>query len=176
MQKLYVHANTDISAKHRLPIYTLQMLNMKTYVVNSPDLAVAVLRNSKNLLFSPMLAAVIPRLFDVGDDVASVVKKHMRGSDGEWLNTHPINMANSVQVLPGPNLDSMIRKMQQTLNPFMNQLQEQSMSDEDTVIGLFAWTKKHFGLASTEAIYGRENPFKLQSKLLDAFWYVWDLI
>lgn len=152
------------------------MLNVKTYVINAPDLVVAVQRNSKNLLFSPILAAALPRLFDVDKDVTSLSVKNMRDVDGEWTNIHPLNMANYVHLLPGPNLDSMIWKMQMTLNPLMNQLQEQTKGDEATVVGMYAWIKKSFGLATTEAIYGRENPFKLQPGLLDNFWYVWNFL
>lgn len=153
-----------------LPIYTLQMLNIKMYVINAPDLVVAVQRNSKNLLFSPIMAGILPRLFDVDKDVVSLTAKSMRDEDGGWINTHPLNMPNYVQLLPGPNLDIVIRKMQTALNPLMDQLREQTKGDEDAVIGLYAWIKKSSVLASTDAIYGRENPYKLQPELIDAFW------
>ena len=143
------------------------------YVITAPDLVVAVQRNSKNLLFSPLLGRMIPRFFDVDKAVASLTTKNMRDENGEWANTHTMNMANYIHLLPGPNLDSMIRKMQMALNPLMDQLQEQTRCDGDTTIGLYAWIKKSFGLASTGAIYGRENPYKLQPELIDTFWYVW---
>lgn len=149
------------------------MLNVKTYVVNEPDLVVAVQRNSKNLLFSPLLARMIPRLFDVDKDITSLTTKHMQDEDGEWINTHAMNTANYVNLVPGPNLDSMIRRMQKALNPFMDQLQKQAEGDEDTIVGLYAWVKESFGLATTQAFYGRENPFKLQPELIDSIWYVW---
>lgn len=148
------------------------MLSVKTYVVTAPDLVVAIQRNSKNLLFSPLVAAIIPRLHGYDKDVTSTITKNMKDENGEWANTHPMNMASYVHLLPGPNLNSMIRNMQKTLNPLMDQLQEQTKSDEEIVIGLFAWIKQSFGLATTEAIYGGENPFKLSPELLDNFWYV----
>lgn len=148
------------------------MLNLKMYVVNAPDLVVAAQRNAKNLLFSPILAGMIPRLFDVDRDVVALTAKNMQDEDGEWINTHPMNMANYVHLLPGPNLDVTIRKMQAALSLLMDQLEEQAEGDEEAVVGLYAWVKRSFGLASTDAIYGRENPFRLQPELIDAFWYV----
>lgn len=140
------------------------------YIINAPDLIAAVQRNSKNLLFSPIVPGMIPRFFDVDRDVISSTAKNLRDGDGEWINAHPLHMANSVQLPPGRNLDSIIRKMQAALNPLMDQLQGQTKGDEDAVIGLFAWIKKSSGLASTDAIYGQENPFRLQPELIDAFW------
>ena len=164
-------ANWLRSAQHKLPIYTLQMLNVKMYIINAPDLVVAVQRSSKNILFSPIVAGMIPRFFDVDKDVTSLTAKNMQDENGEWMNTHLMNKA-YVHLLPGPNLDIIIRKMQVALNQLMDQLREQTKGDEDVVVGLFAWIKKSSGLASTDAIYGRENPFKLQPELFEAFWYV----
>lgn len=147
------------------------MLNVKMYIINAPELIVAVQRNSKNLLLSPIVAGMTPRFLDVDKDVKSLAAKNMQDENGEWMNTHPLNMP-FVQLLPGPNLDEIIRKMQTTLNQLMDQLGEQTKSDEDAVVGLFAWIKKSSGLASTDAIYGRKNPFKLQPELIDTFWYV----
>lgn len=148
------------------------MLSVKTYVITAPDLVIAVQRNSKNLLFSPLVAAVLPRFFGYTKDVISRITKNMKDENGEWANTHPMNLHNYVHLLPGPKLVAMIGTMQNTLNPLMNQLQQQTKGDEETVIGLFAWIKQSFGLATTEAIYGGENPFKLQPELIKSFWYV----
>lgn len=148
------------------------MLNVKIYVINAPELVAAAQRNSKNLLFSPLLGRVVPGLFGVDKDAASLTRKNMQDENGEWLNTHPMNMANYVNLQPGPNLDATTRKMQRNLNPIMDQLSSQSQGDEDTTIGLYAWVKNSFCLATTEAIYGRENPYKLQPELIDSFWYV----
>lgn len=95
----------------------------------------------------------------------------MRNTNGDWLNTYPMNMANYVHMVPGPMLDSMIRTVQGTLKTEMDQLQERTRGDDD-VVGLFDWIKKSFGLAATEPIYGRNNPFRSQPGLMDAMWYV----
>ena len=162
--------NRPHSAQHKLPIYTLQMLNTKIYVINEPDLVVAVRRNSKNLLFTPVLPGMIPRFFDVDKDVIYSTAKNMQDEGGDWINAHPLYMSNYVQLVAGPNLDIIIRKMQTALTPLMDQLQKQTKGDEDAVIGLYAWIKKSSGLASADAFYGQENPFKLQPELIDAVW------
>ena len=163
---------------HQLPpIYTLQLLNVKSYVINDLDSVVAVQRSSKNLLLSPILAGVVPRLFDLDEDVTSLTLKHLQDANGEWAaHTHLMNMATYVQLAPGPQLDSVVRKMQRGLKPVMDQLQEQTRGEEDVFVELYGWIKRVFGLAITEAIYGGENPFKLHPELLDALWYVWRLL
>jgi hypothetical protein len=148
------------------------MLKFKMYVVNSPDLVVAVQRNTKTLLAGPIQAAATSRLLDLRDEDTATFTKKTQDENGQWLNRHLLNTANHVQMLPGPNLDSALRKMQNTLNPLLDQLQARTESDEGAVIGLYAWTRKTMSLATTEAIYGRENPFKLEPELIDAFWCV----
>ncbi len=148
------------------------MFKFKTYVVNSPDLVLAVQRNSKTLHVGPIQAAATSRLLDLRDEDIATFTKNVQDENGQWLNRNLLNTPNHVQMMPGPNLDSALRKMQDMLNPFLDHLQARTKSDEDAVIGLYAWTRITMGLATTEAIYGRENPFKLQPELIDAFWCV----
>ena len=130
----------------------------------------AVQRNAKNLTFNRFIVAVLPRFLDVGDDVVSTVKKNLYGDEGDWGVSHDIGKAIHAGVAPGLELDFLTKKWVETLNPFMDDLAELGRTEGGTVIDLFAWIKQSFGVSTTEAIYGPENPYKVEPELLQAFW------
>ncbi|KAF6218762.1 hypothetical protein HO133_005305 [Letharia lupina] len=94
-----------LSARNNLPIYTLQTLNKRTYVVNSADLVTAVERNEKTIAFFPFVYSLAPRFFDLAPDSRTM---------------------------------DLIRP--------------------------------RFTIASTESIYGKRNPIRLDPELVEAFW------
>lgn len=88
------------------------------------------------------------------------------GKEGKVGVAHETHRGMHREMAPGPNLDRMNRAMLSTLAPFL---------DEWAVEGgwegnLFEWITPRFTIASTEAIYGKENPIRLQPELAEAFW------
>ena len=53
------------------------MLNQRTYIVNSPELVIAVQRHTKSLSFQPFVAAMPPKLFLVDEKAREIVKRNM---------------------------------------------------------------------------------------------------
>lgn len=139
-------------------------------MVNSPDLVIAVQRNAKTLSFSPFVIALVPRFFDVGEDVISILKRNMHGEDGDWGAVYDMHQANYWTVAPGPILDGMVRRFCDSLIHFMDELGTRSRSGDDITVDLFAWTKHSFGRSTTDAAYGPENPYRLQPELENDFW------
>ena len=127
-------------------------------------------RNAKNLTFNHFVAAVLPRFLDVNHEVMTIATKNLHGDEGDWGLSHDTGKAIHAGLAPGPALDSFIRKMVETLNPFMDDLAQRSRSGEGTIVDLFAWVKNSFGMATTEASYGPENPYKIEPELHQAFW------
>ncbi|KAL8722992.1 MAG: hypothetical protein Q9225_000608 [Loekoesia sp. 1 TL-2023] len=71
---------------------------------------------------------------------------------------------------PGPSLEKMERVALERFLPFYNELES---GTDGVVVDLFAWLRTAMTVASTEAIYGPQNPFSHQPELEDALW-VWE--
>ena len=158
------------SSRHNLPIYTLQMLNQRIYVVNSPELVLEVQRQTKSLSFQPFVAAMLPKLFLVDEDAMTIVKRNMDGEEGQWGLIPDTHRETWPVLAPGPQLDILVESMLTNLLPFLNQIAD--AEETDVPIDLYAWVRHAFTLAGTDTLYGPDNPFRLEPGLEDAFWYV----
>ncbi|KAL9134788.1 MAG: hypothetical protein Q9175_004026 [Cornicularia normoerica] len=161
-----------LSARNNLPIYTLQTLNKRTYVVNSADLVTAVERNEKTIAFFPFVSSLAPRVFDLAPDSRAMglikynIDGKIVGKEGKVGVAHETHKGMHREMAPGPNLDRMEKAMLGTLAPFLDEWAVEGGWEGD----LFGWIRPRFTIASTESIYGKRNPIRLQPELADAFW------
>ncbi|MCJ1307076.1 hypothetical protein MMC25_000722 [Agyrium rufum] len=151
------------SARCKLPIYTLNMLNGKVYVVTSPDLVTAVNRNSKTLALNPFIAQLGMRITGHDEATSQVVQHNLNGEDGRGyvIDVHDAIVSS---LAPGPHLESMVE-------PMLNEA-DKCVSDHEgaTEVDLFAWTRKMVTMCSTTAVYGPSNPFHLDPDYCNQFW------
>lgn len=154
------------SAKCKLPIYTLDMLNGKVYVVASPELVSAVYRNSKALAFNPFIAQLGKRITGHDEATGEVVQHNLNGEGGSGyvIEVHDGIVA---ALAPGQHLEAMTETMLRETSTYLDELE-----NGDDEIGLFAWTRRTVTLCSTRAIYGPENPFTINPDLQQEFWFV----
>ncbi len=152
-----------------LPIFTLQTLNKRTYIVTSADLVTSVERNEKTISFMPFISAISPRLFDIPSHgpTMDIINQNLHKDDGDWGLVHETSRGMRTAMAPGPNLDHMHRNMLSIMEKYFDELPTGS---EQTTIELFEWIWPRFTVASTQAIYGPANPFKRQPELGDDFW------
>lgn len=99
----------NLSAGYELPIYTLRVFTRRIYVVNSPELVVAVQRNAKNISFTPFVIAMLPRLFNVsGQDIRIASREPDKLGECYMSDVH----SSTYTILaPGKELDSMVKTM-----------------------------------------------------------------
>ena len=81
----YIIKTNCASKKHNHPIYTLQTLTKRTYVVGSPELVIAVQKDTKNLSFNPFVVAFTPRMFNVSKRDMEIVNLNYDSKDGDWV-------------------------------------------------------------------------------------------
>ena len=151
------------SAKCKLPIYTLNMLNGKVYIVTSPDLVNAVNRNSKKIAFNPFIAMLGKRITGHDEDTSRIVQHNLNGEDGPGyvIDVHDRIVAS---LAPGKDL-------QQTTNAMLSHASAYFESlTPDAEIDLFEWTRYMVTMCSTSALYGSESPFNENPKLVKSFW------
>ncbi|KAK5005405.1 hypothetical protein LTR28_007757 [Elasticomyces elasticus] len=141
------------------------MLNGRTYVVSSPELALAVQRNHKSLAFNPIMIEAIRRMVAFDDDAMAKIKRNLNNEEGKWglmYDTHDMMYAT---LAPGPELDELNLAV---LDQFVDTINKFDASGRE--IKLWAWLRHHFSLASTNALYGPQNPFAIHPELEEVFW------
>ena len=153
------------SSQCKLPIYTLNMMNSKVYVVASPEFINAVNRNSKALAFNPFIAQLGKRITGHDEATGHVVNYNLNGENGSGyvIELHDKTVA---ALTPGRDLEHMTKVMLGEALVYLQRL------EVDPIVDLYAWTKSLMTICSTRAIYGPENPFSKDESFVNEFWYL----
>ena len=147
------------SSKCKLPIYTLNMLNGKVYIVN------AVNRNSKKIAFNPFIAMLGKRITGHDEATSRIVQHNLNGEHGPGyvIDVHDRIVAS---LAPGKDLQQTTKAMLSQISIYFEAL----TTDEE--INLFEWTRYTVTMCSTGALYGSGSPFNRNPKFVDLFWSV----
>lgn len=138
-------------------------------MICSHDLVVAVQKDNKSISLNPFIATFIPRMFDLGKKDRDIVVLNHDSEKGDWGFVPEMHHKAFSTLAPGLDMDWMVRTALDTTTSFFNKL-DKEVSGNGLEIDLWAWTREFSSLASTEAVYGPENPFKHVPGLVDAFW------
>ncbi|KAK4973987.1 hypothetical protein LTR66_011142 [Elasticomyces elasticus] len=141
------------------------MLNGRTYVVSSPELALAVQRNHKSLAFNPIMIEATRRMVAFDADAMTKIMRNLNNEEGKWglmYDTHDMMYAT---LAPGPELNELNLAV---LDQFADTINKFDASGRE--VKLWAWLRHHFSLASTNALYGPQNPFAIHPELEEVFW------
>jgi len=159
------------SSRYQFPIYTLAMPGGKVYVVNSPDLALAVQRHPKALSFWYLEALFGKRLAAISEDAGNKIMTNVHGEEeeaeeggGTSLFWDGITFLTKI-LKPGPGLDGMNRTMIQTITDLLNEFDDK----ESGTVDLWEWIRHAMTMATTESTYGPLNPYKGED-VEKAFW------
>ena len=140
---------TRRSAKNKnLPIFAIQTLNKRTYVVGSADLVAAIERSQKMISFFPVISAISPRLLDVTQDgpIMKIANQNINKDDRGWGLVHETSKGMHETMAPG--LNRMNRIMLSIMESYFNEL---ALEGEHT-LELFKWIRPRLTIASIEAI------------------------
>jgi hypothetical protein len=132
---------------------------LRTYVISSPSLILAVQRNSKALTFEALM--------DAAAKLAGV-------QDMERLNSHQDESGHtvhvkSVQAIQNTMLGEGLNEMNARMIGYMK-VAIDSLDQQSGPIALHSWLKHAITIASTDAMYGPRNPYR-DPKVEKAFWY-----
>ncbi|KAJ5115091.1 cytochrome P450 [Penicillium alfredii] len=151
---------TDSKKHPNYPIFSLNMLFSKAYVITSPALLQAAQRNNKFLSFDPFLMTSTERIAGVHSrKVLKLLRGKQSGGDGIAGEI----MHAMTPTLFGTALDRMNERMVELLPPFVDELGDAPTLD------LYSWCQHAITVASTDATYGPLNPYK-DKVVEDAFW------
>lgn len=149
---------TFSSRKHNMPICTLPILGGKLYVINSPDLAHSAIL-SRTLNFEPYVADFIRKMTDVGD--AAMKKYEDPAFFSQWIKI-------VYSSLTGEHLLAVNSAAVKVMASSLSEVPPGGINVPD----LFVWMRNLMTLASTTSLFGSKNPWRLDSRLFDAYWYV----
>ena len=154
------------SSQYPLEIYTLGMPHGNTYVVNSLDLVNTAQRNWKTLSFNPFVATFLKRLCLPSETGLEIIDKNLFAEDGPWGLFTDTHNAMHQALAPGPGLDELIKSMLQDVSELLNGLLD---GRNEVVIDLYKWVDQIITSASTNAVYGPQNPFQ-DPEVRRGFW------
>ncbi|KAL8883989.1 MAG: hypothetical protein Q9215_007866 [Flavoplaca cf. flavocitrina] len=150
-----------LGAKHKYPIFTLQILGKHVHIVNSPDLIIAVQKNPRIYDFSVFASMMLPRLFDLDKKTMELASRDLPYSGGSWNLIVETSRIFHRCLSPGPSLEKM---EQAALTRILGYLDKLASDSDGVVLDLFAW------LRTMMTLYGPQNPFSNSRKLERALW------
>jgi hypothetical protein len=138
----------------------------KMYIVTTPALIQSIQKQSEILAFPPIEAKFASRVCGSSKEAHEILMKNVNGDEGEWGLSMESYAGMRAALAPGPDLDEMNRVMIQNIAASIEDLRTSSKVVEK---GLARWLRNTITIATTNSVYGPQNPYKAQS-VQDAFW------
>ncbi|GAP82419.1 putative cytochrome P450 oxidoreductase [Rosellinia necatrix] len=140
--------------KYKQPIYTLRLPGSRLYIINDTSLIPIVQRQVRTLSISPIMVRIFSHFMGVSKQALDIM-----GSDPLEHHgfVHQITLETGKGLSPGPNLDELNANAVQILNASLGNL---CAKEAPTTVKLFDWASHEIMVATTNAVYGRRNPFK----------------
>ncbi|MCJ1470534.1 hypothetical protein MMC07_009180 [Pseudocyphellaria aurata] len=156
----------QLSQQSSLPIFTLNLPGAKMYIVTSLELVQAIQKKSKVLAFAPIEAKFASKVCGTSADAHQILMNNVNGDEGDWGLSVESYAAMRSALLSSPDLDKMNRVMIQSIAASLDSLEGPA---DKVTLKLAQWLRSNVTLATTNSIYGPQNPFK-DDAVADAFW------
>lgn len=153
--------------RYNLPIYALRMPFARVYVVNATELIPVLQKHWRTVSFTPILASTGPGPMGMSKEADELLHRDMMS------DTSPVaalSRAIGRALAPGEGLDRLNGRAVEVMLEHMDKLRPDSEDAEKSVarggeaavIDFWAWANHVSLRATTDAVYGRGNPFKEQ--------------
>ena len=162
-------ANHTCSQQSHLPIFTMTIPGQKMYIVTTPGLIQAIQKQPKVLAFPPIEATFATRVCGSSDEAHKILMKNVNGDEGDWGLSMDTYAAMKDALAPGQKLDEMNNVMIQNIAASLDALKPPAGKQKK--LGLAKWLRNVVTAATTNSVYGPQNPFKDQ-EVEEGFWYV----
>lgn len=136
------------------------------YIVTSLDLVQAIQKKPKVLAFPPIGVRFASRILGISAEAIKAMKNNINGEEGEWGLSMELHGGIRLALGAGPDLDRMNREMVQSIAASLDRLE---VSTDKAKLKLAKWVRRNVTIATTNSVYGPQNPFKDES-IADAFW------
>jgi len=143
------------------------MPGSKMYIINTPELIQAVQKNPKALAFPPIEAKFAHNVCGPSEEAHKIVMNNVNGDDGDWGLSVELYAAMRDALSPGPHIDEMNREMIRCIDASLEDIKPHN--GQSVTIKLASWLRETITVATTNSVYGPQNPFK-DAAVVDAFW------
>lgn len=143
------------------------MPGTKMYIVTTPELIQAVQKQPKVLAFPPIEAKFASTVCGTSADAHKILMQNVNGDEGDWGLSMESYATMRAALSPGSGLDAMNRTMVESVSTSLESLRP-SKGKADR-IKLVEWLRNSITLATTDSVYGPQNPFRDEA-IVDAFW------
>ncbi|KAL4928010.1 cytochrome P450 [Aspergillus undulatus] len=157
-----------LNKKLRLPIFTIRMPGRKIYVITKPDLITRVDRQSKAFSFAPIVSEFSSVTCGTSKEANEILNQNLLGEHGNWGLCEDMVAGMRESLKPGENLDFMNKTMAKEVCGLLDATKPEA-GKEFRIIQLSAWVAEVVTMATTNSVYGPNNPYKRQD-VKDAFW------
>lgn len=148
------------SAKTTHPVFSIKILSHKVYIIKSPELVSAIQRSYRTMSFDPLITRTAKCIGGINGPGLHLIRE--KTSQGQGLGHH--TTVTMRPTLMGEGLD----QMNKTIIPSL-QRSVQGLKDHRGGLDLFAWCSLTLTIATTEAVYGSLNPYRL-AIAREAYW------
>lgn len=140
-----------------LPIYTLRMPGTRIYVINSLELIPMVQRQWRTLIFGPISVQAAQAAMGSSDEALAIMRDDMVTEHG-FINgmikaTHPA-------IGGGLGLDELNTATFRVFDDMLGQI------SSTKTVNLFEWVSRTIMRATTDAIFGPQNPMRDTENLM----------
>ncbi|KUJ15899.1 cytochrome P450 [Mollisia scopiformis] len=143
------------------PLFSIQIFSTEIYVVNSPELAQAIFRDTKALSFNPFVIEFTRRVMKARDHVMNVISVN-DGENDHFDSIHHVTQRSFAHV------PAVLETNQRVLNGLARYLNGVDTSGQ--FVQLFDWIRNAYTVVTAEALYGNVNPISEDPKLVKNIW------
>ena len=133
----------------------------KIYVIQSPYLIQAALKNTA-FSFEPLIVAINDKMIGFGPNLMNLMNHPPTSGDIKWLDEQ--HRAYD-KLTPGPALWDMNARVLSNISVLLN-----GIGDKFETKAIYLWLRDAFTIATSEALFGSNNPLSRDKSLRDRFW------
>ena len=145
----------------------MTMPGQKMYIVATPNLIQTIQKQPKVLAFPPIEAKFANQICGTSAEAHKILMTNVNGEEGDWGLSMESYEAMRAALKPGVALDEMNRLMVDDIAASLHNLI--SNANEKVQIQLSSWLRDKVTAATTNSVYGPQNPFKAK-RVADGFW------
>jgi hypothetical protein len=138
--------------EHDHDVYTLRLMGSRIYVINNLSLVSAVQKHYRAVSGAPLMGHAISWMTGTNKSTNDMMTRDMVSNDGFFFG---IKKYAFKALAPGPALDALNIA---AIHAFAKQM-DMLAAESSPQVELFAWVRRQIELATTDAVYGRQNPF-----------------
>ncbi|EED20394.1 cytochrome P450, putative [Talaromyces stipitatus ATCC 10500] len=166
----YIRTNLNSNSHRsqvRYPIYTINLLSQKSYIINDPELISLVQRERKLISHNgPFVETVFKRMLGNNDESMGIIMSNMDGHGQAPSYRRDMKAAEHEALAPGRAVSQIY---EDSLDEIVKIFRDLTLAGSQSV-DLMEWLKKVYTLSTATALYGPQNPFTVSRDLVEAFW------